>query len=78
MLDWTWGIVVFSIIGTIANIKKQKWCFIVWLFTNGAWLFYSLITEQYSRAILDAIYLCLAVYGLYEWTRTAKKKNKGE
>ena len=74
MLDWTWTIVVFSIIGTIANIKKQKWCFIVWLFTNGAWLTYSLITRQYSRALLDGIYLCLAVYGLIEWTRIKNKK----
>ena len=75
--EWTWGIVVFSIVGTIANIKKKRWCFIVWLFTNSAWLAYSIMTEQYSRAILDAIYLCFAVHGLIQWTLDDKKSKIG-
>jgi len=71
-MGWTWGVAFFSIVGTIANIKKQRWCFLVWLGTNGAWLIYSLVTQQYSRAVLDLIYLGLAVYGLVEWGRNRK------
>lgn len=68
----------FSLLGTVMNIKKLRACFIVWLFTNGFWLVYSILTEQYSRAILDFIYLLLAIYGIYEWSKKAKSNKVGE
>jgi nicotinamide riboside transporter PnuC len=74
MIDWTIGNVILSIIGTIANIKKKKWGFVIWLFTNTAWFVYSLAIAQYSRAILDFVYLCLAIYGLLSWHHADKIK----
>ena len=74
-MSWTWGVAIFSLIGTVANIKKKRWCFVIWLFTNGAWCAYSIITGQYSRALLDFVYLGFAVYGLIEWSRDKGDKN---
>ena len=31
-MDWTWAVTAASIVGTVANIYKKRWCFIVWLF----------------------------------------------
>ena len=81
-MNWTWGIAALSLVGTVANIKMRKWCFVIWLFTNGAWCLYSIITKQYSRGLLDFIYLLFAIYGLKEWSKDKRsnhdRKSKSE
>ncbi len=65
-----WGVTVASLIGTVANIKKKRWCFGVWLGTNLAWMSYDFYIGSYAQAALFAVYAGLAVYGLYEWRIT--------
>ena len=69
MFDWSILITIASIIGTIANIYKKRWCFIIWLFTNGFWCIYDLTIGAYSQAILFAIYFGLAIHGLIKWRK---------
>lgn len=68
-MDWTWAITIASIIGTIANIYKKSWCFIIWLFTNFTWMVVDLKAGLYAQAFLFAIYFMLAVWGLWQWSR---------
>ena len=52
-MNWTWGIAALSLVGTVANIKKRKWCFVIWLFTNGAWCLYTAeLDEKYCDVIV--------------------------
>jgi len=71
-MDWTWTITIASIIGTVANIYKKKWCFIVWLFTNSIWMIIDLRARLYAQAFLFAVYVLLAVWGLLQWSRVNK------
>jgi hypothetical protein len=62
-----WLVTLASLIGVVANIKKKRWCFGVWLFTNSAWMIYDLALGAYPQAALFGVYVVLAVYGLWEW-----------
>jgi len=68
-MDYTWLITIASIIGTVANIYKKKWCFWIWLVTNSLWLIIDFRAGLYAQAFLFGIYLLLAVWGLYRWNR---------
>ena len=68
-MNWTYLITIASIIGTVANIYKKKWCFILWLFTNALWCAVDAYKGLYSQAILFAVYFVLAVWGLVKWRK---------
>jgi nicotinamide riboside transporter PnuC len=68
-----WVVTGLSILGTVLNIKKVKWCFWIWLFTNLSWCIYDVIIKNYAQAVLFAVYTGLAIYGIVEWSK--RKKN---
>jgi hypothetical protein len=70
---WTYLITAASIIGTVANIYKKQWCFVIWLFTNSAWLVIDLMAGLYAQSVLFAVYIALSVMGLAKWGK--KKQN---
>lgn len=64
-----WFITALSLAGTVMNVRKSVWCFYIWTFGNAAWLLIDLKTGFYSRAVLDAVHLALAVWGIFAWRR---------
>ena len=66
-MDWSVSITIVSLIGTIANIYKKQWCFIIWLFTNSSWCFYDYTKGLYSQCFLFFIYTLLSIWGLVKW-----------
>ena len=63
----TWALAVISLIGTVLNVKKIKYCFYIWTVSNTLWLAYDLYIGLYSRALLDVVHLALALWGIYAW-----------
>lgn len=74
MEQFTWALTALSIIGTVMNIRKDRRCFWVWLFTNGAWAVYDFSIGAIAQAALFFVYFCLAIWGIIEW----KKEKPGE
>jgi nicotinamide riboside transporter PnuC len=70
----TWILTVVSLIGTILNVKKIKYCFYIWTVSNTLWLCYDIYTGLYSRAALDLVHLLLAVWGIFAWHKKGSKK----
>jgi nicotinamide mononucleotide transporter len=68
-MDWTWLITAASIVGVVANIYKRRWCFIVWLFSNGIWCAIDFQAGLYAQSALFAIYFVLAIWGLIKWKK---------
>lgn len=62
-----WIIAGASIIGTWLNVKKNRVCFWIWLFTNGFWCIYDLAIGAYAQASIFAVYFALSIKGLIEW-----------
>ena len=69
METFTWALTALSIIGTVMNIRKDRRCFVIWLFTNGAWAAYDLSIGAIAQAALFFVYFCLAIWGIVEWKK---------
>lgn len=66
---FTWTVTAVCLTGTILNVKKNIICFYLWSAGNVAWLTFDLWSGVYSRAVLDAVQLGFAVWGIYEWRK---------
>ena len=66
-----------SIIGTVANSLKKRWCFWVWICTNAFWVGYNLRTGSYAQALLYVFNFVMAVVGLVQWRRKDMQKGGG-
>lgn len=58
-----------SIVATVANAYKKRWCFIVWLFTNAFWIIYDLCIGAYGQALLYVANFIICVMGLRNWKK---------
>lgn len=62
-----WTIVGISIVGTVANVYKKWWSFVLWLVSNVAWVTYNIHLGAYHQAALFMVYSGLAVAGIVKW-----------
>ena len=67
MTALTWPVTALSIIGVVLNIKRSRWGFAVWTVTNSFWMVYDYQIGAYAQSALFAVYLMLALWGLWEW-----------
>ena len=69
VLDPMWLVTVASLVGTVANIKRLRWCFLIWFVTNIVWTVYDWRLGAPAQAALGAVYVGLAVWGFYAWRK---------
>ena len=62
-----WLVTAVCLAGTVLNVKKVRWCFLLWAAGNVAWFAVDVHNHLYSRALLDLVQLALAVWGAVEW-----------
>jgi nicotinamide riboside transporter PnuC len=67
-----WVITAFSLFATVLNIRKQKACFVIWIFTNACWCVVDAAYGIYAQSMLHLVYFFLAIWGVVEWTRNTK------
>ena len=75
-MDFTIIITAMSIVGVILNIYKSKICFLIWIFTNFAWMIIDFQAKLYSQSFLFLVYFLLAIYGLVKWILDERKNKK--
>lgn len=73
LIIYGWIVTIICLVGTVLNVKKIRFCFILWTIGNLLWLALDLYNHLYSRALLDIIQLILAVWGYIAWKN---EKNK--
>lgn len=64
-----WLITGLAIFGTILNIRKNRWCFRVWLVSNSALCIHNFIIGEYAQSGLFLVYVGLAIYGIWSWRK---------
>lgn len=65
-----WLTAAASIFGVVLNIRKRHECFYVWAITNAAWTVIDVMHGVWSQAFLQAVYFCLAVWGIRSWRKS--------
>ena len=66
MTSYCWIATAICIVGTVINVKRINWCFVLWAVGETMWICYDLRVANHSRAILDAVGLALAAWGAWE------------
>jgi len=64
-----WIVAAASLVGTWANARRRRWCFLLWFPANAAWTLYDTAAGLWPQAAVMATYAALAVWGWYEWGR---------
>lgn len=65
---------ILALIGVILNIKKNHYCFYIWLFTNASWAVVDFVKGIPMQGLLFTVYTGLAVWGIIEWKRKGENK----
>ncbi|MFA6321648.1 MAG: nicotinamide mononucleotide transporter [Candidatus Omnitrophota bacterium] len=76
-----WVLAALSVTGTILNIKKNHWCFVIWGVTNLFWGVVGMVAAQkdprmYAQAAMFFFYFILACYGWIVWRKTIKEEKR--
>lgn len=67
-----WILTAISITGVVLNVYKNKWCFVIWAFTNLSWCIVDFYKGIYAQSFLFLVYFILALFGLWKWARENK------
>jgi len=62
-----YAVTIATIVGTVANSLGKRWCFWVWMCTNGFWCVYNVLIGQYAQGLLYALNFAMAIVGLVKW-----------
>ena len=73
---------VFAVIGVLANNRKLRWCFLVWMVSNAMSMAIHIDAGIWSLVGRDAAFLTLAVEGWFLWgkrnlTGTCHREHRG-
>lgn len=66
MTFYFWVATVICLTGTVINVKRVNWCFVLWAIGEIMWLAYDIGAGMTARAILDFVGLALAIWGAWE------------
>ena len=67
---------IFAVAGVILNNRRIRWCFILWLVSNGLSLLIHVQAGIWSLVVRDGIFLILAVEGWIKWGNKIKGETK--
>ena len=65
---------VLAVIGVLANNRRLRWCFLVWMVSNAMSMAIHADAGIWSLAARDAVFLLLAVEGWIKWGKKGETK----
>ena len=77
MIYIAYAVTIATIIGTVANSFGKRWCFPIWMCTNGFWCVYNIGITQYAQALLYAFNFAMAIVGLFVWKTENRDTREG-
>ena len=60
---------LLAIAGVLANNRRKRVCFAIWVISNSLTLVIHAQTGVWSLVVRDAVFLILAVEGWFKWGR---------
>ena len=71
-----WIITSLSVAGTILNIYKNRWGWVLWMIANAAWVVIDLKKGIPAQAVCFAFFFITAVWGWFQWSKEAKANHQ--
>lgn len=65
MLSWIF--VGINILGSILNVFKNRYSYVLWLVGNIGYCIIGIYKEDYPQVVLFSIYSITSIIGLYNW-----------
>jgi len=69
---------VIAVWGVLANNRKQRWCFLLWMVSNAMSMAIHIDAGIWSLVGRDAAFLILAVEGWFLWGKRNLTTNEHE
>jgi len=69
----SWILAFVSIFGTILNMYKIKWSFVVFGVTNVFWAVYFFAIKEYAPCFLQSVFFVISVVGYIKWHKEGVK-----
>lgn len=72
-----WLTFAITMVGVSLNIKKNKWCFVLWFLANLAWCLIYLMAGIEQGAVTYVVFCATCVWGWIEWSKGGQKDADG-
>ena len=72
----TWTLAVICLAGNVLNVKKIRFCFLIWMACNIVWIVYDVIHTNYARVLLDSVQIGFDLWGFITWKKKPEINNK--
>ena len=69
-----WLVTALSTLGMFLNVKKIRFCFIIWAITNTIWIIHNYNIKEYAQSFSYVVALGSAIWGFIAWRH--KNDNK--
>jgi len=69
-----WFILVIALAGLVLNILKKRECFLLWIISNGYWIYHNHQIGETVQAILFAVFAFFSFWGLMIWAPEKKSQ----
>ena len=60
---------LFSLTGIWLNIRKNIFCWFMFMCSDSLWLTYSVLTKQWALSITHIIFMIANIYGFLIWSK---------
>lgn len=74
VFNFMWIAVFLSIIGNILVIKKNRWGFMIWVWSNLLWIIDGWNRSATPQVFLFALYTLIALSGFFNWKESIKQE----
>ena len=68
----SWIFAFMSIFGTILNMYKIKWSFVVFGITNLFWAVYFGYIREFAPCFLQSVFLIISITGYIKWHKEGR------
>ncbi len=67
MTIFLWLVMILSLIGTVLNVYKVRWCFLLWGIGNLTWAAIDFHKGIPQQGVLMLIYFGISIWGWISW-----------
>jgi nicotinamide riboside transporter PnuC len=69
MITLQWIATILTLIGVGLNVKKNRWCFAIWLVGNIMWVIIQVSAGIWGMALCQVVFCGTCIWGWVAWSK---------